>query len=155
MIRISKIICTLHPETPIRLPDMKGCMGRKQGPKGLQRAAGFGSYELRATTWGSITEVWTLLQSYAAATCQVCTPDHPGTEWYVHTWYQVPGSSQIYAYNCLTPKALPYDYTSLLAWRACNASVALDGAADIGRVTKDLGDVVGGPGEYTQRSKRE
>ena len=54
-----------------------------------------------------------------------------------------------------TTKALPYDYTSLLAWRACNASVALDGAADIGRVTKDLGDVVGGPGEYTQRSKRE
>ena len=69
--------------------------------------------------------------------------------------YKVPGSSQIYAYNCATPEALLYEYTSLLAWQACNASVALDGAADIGRVTKDLGDVVGGPGEYTQRSKRE
>ena len=71
----------------------------------------------------------------------------------------------------------------MLAWQACNASVAIDGAADIGRVVtlrgsnmrnpvlqctscaqlvrwkcvdqEDLGDVVGGPGEHTQRSKRE
>ena len=68
----------------------------------------------------------------------------------------IPGTRyQVARKSMPTTKALPYDYTSLLAWRACNASVALDGAADIGRVTKDLGDVVGGPGEYAQRSKRE